>query len=867
MLKRFTLLSLLVLTALTVRGQAYLKESNNWYFGDNAGLRFYPNITRPGSNGNPAALNDARFLNASEGTCAMSDTAGNLLFYAGSETTFDADSKVFNRQHEIMPNGDGMIGGSSSTQNAIAVRKPGSFNEYYMFQVAQLENTAPDPEGFYYSKIDMRLDGGLGDVVDSVKNIPILSKACEKVSAVLHRNGRWVWIVGHELNTNRFIAVLLTENGVSQRVFSSVGIRHPVTGTDKNASRGALKISPNGNRIALAISAPIGGRGVTQVFRFNNLTGEISDPITMSVASTNTIGMYGVEFSPDNSKLYFSDRDHRKIYQYDLCAGTGDSASVVRSRVSINCTETPSQMQLGLNGRIYVAHLGGSEHVSYITFPNVGGTGCQYDEPGIQLASGTSNDRGLTNVNQSIFNKLNPSISYAKLCEDDVTEFAGEASCQGVVATFRWNFGDTASGAANTDNIQYPRHRFSKPGRYTVRVVIDAGNYVDTATEEVVITARPRGSIAGDRISCKVLTPYTFVKDTALYNPTITDYYWRISGISSPIGAGTIDSIFSGPEHQQILYPYDTNQQVSVRAVAYSTTTLGEKCPSDSATLSVVVHQVQGGQPQGLDTTCLVVGKPYSVSSPDSPRTKFRWLVSPTAGLDSISKNAAATANLYFSTPGRRTVRVDAYKDTAAGVQTCFTTSPSFTLYMAAPPGDSITIYGDSAICDEKQVLFRNIGGQPSSSYVWDLIQPSVEVLPVGFLGARDSVEARVGFNSSLMKYGDNIYFITAQEVSIDGCKGPVAKRMLFNSCVSVPNVVTQNNDGKNDAFFVPNVDRYNDNELSVYNSYGREVFSAKGYRNDLNTSSLVSGTYFYHFRIKVDGQDRIYKGWLEVLK
>lgn len=873
MLKRFTLFTLLAFSALYVHGQAYLKESNNWYFGNKAGIRFYPNITLPASNGNPISVSDARLLDAGEGTCAMSDTSGNLLFYVGTSTTGGAvgQAAVFNRNHQIMPNAqDDIIGGSSSSQNAIAVRKPGSFRYYYIFSAAQNENNATEGQGFYYSLVDMQLDGGLGDVVDSVKNREIIPQADEKVTAVLHRNGRWVWVVGHRRYSNEFVAMLVTENGVQGPFLSQAGIYHrnPTTPTDDQVTRGCMKLSPNGNRIGVAITSPLGGKHYMQVLRFNNLTGEVFDPITFTVNGATGFGPYGVEFSPDNSKVYFSDRQRDFVYQYDLCAGTGDSVDIVASKVQIPTTDEPMTLQLGLNGRIYLARGFSGTSVAYFRNPNEQGRNAVgFTTPGVALATGTSTDRGLTNVNQSIFNSLNPRIEYVKLCEDSTVEFAGQAECQAVQATYTWDFGDPNSGAANVDNIQFPRHRYTKPGRYTVKVVIDAGNIVDTATEEIVITPRPRGTIAGDKISCKVLTPYTFIKDTSLYNPQITDYYWRLSGVASSVGVPSEDTTFKGVQYNQILFNHDTNQTIHVRAVAYSTTSLGEKCPSDSANLTVIVHQVQGAKPQGLDTTCLVVGTAYNLTSSDSPRTKFRWLVSPTAGLDSISNSSTGSVGLYFSTPGRRSARVDAYKDTAANVQTCFTTSPSFTFYLAAPPGDSIRIFGDSAICDELQVVYMAEGGRPSSSYIWEIQQPGSQGAAVRFAGSRDSVDVRLGLNSALMQRGDNIYYLTGQEVSIDGCKGPVTRKMLFNSCLDVPNITTANSDVKNDVFYIPNAERYSDNELTVYNSYGRKVYSAKGYRNDMDNKDLVSGTYYYHFRANVDGQERIYKGWLEIVK
>src|SRR5688500_13154403 len=81
-------------------GVVYSQNQNNiWYFGDKAGLSFN---AEP-----PSALYSD--LVTFEGTASIADPAGNLLFYTNG-------AFVWNREHDIMPNGFGLTGGESSTQ-------------------------------------------------------------------------------------------------------------------------------------------------------------------------------------------------------------------------------------------------------------------------------------------------------------------------------------------------------------------------------------------------------------------------------------------------------------------------------------------------------------------------------------------------------------------------------------------------------------------------------------------------------------------------------------------------------------------------------------------------------------------------------
>ena len=63
-------------------------------------------------------------------------------------------------------------------------------------------------------------------------------------------------------------------------------------------------------------------------------------------------------------------------------------------------------------------------------------------------------------------------------------------------------------------------------------------------------------------------------------------------------------------------------------------------------------------------------------------------------------------------------------------------------------------------------------------------------------------------------------------------------------------NILTPNNDGKNDRWVIWNINTYSGNEVKVFDTAGRLVYSKKGYTNDwdgtYNGSSLAAGVYFY---------------------
>ena len=143
-------------------------QNHNWYFGRNAGITFN---TPP-----PSPIQSE--LYTAEGTAVISDPIGNLLFYTDGITVWD-------RNHDTMPNGIGLLGGRSSTQSALIVPYPKSFSKYFIFTTKDNFTVG----GLSYSIVDMELNNGFGDIVVDTKNTHVLDQTSEKVTSVLHENG------------------------------------------------------------------------------------------------------------------------------------------------------------------------------------------------------------------------------------------------------------------------------------------------------------------------------------------------------------------------------------------------------------------------------------------------------------------------------------------------------------------------------------------------------------------------------------------------------------------------------------------------------------------------------------------------------
>ena len=84
-----------------------------------------------------------------------------------------------------------------------------------------------------------------------------------------------------------------------------------------------------------------------------------------------------------------------------------------------------------------------------------------------------------------------------------------------------------------------------------------------------------------------------------------------------------------------------------------------------------------------------------------------------------------------------------------------------------------------------------------------------------------------------------------------------------MRSCLLIPNVITPNRDGRNDAFAVRGL-LPGPWALVVYNRWGRVVYQTDDYHNAWGEDA-ASGLYYY--RLYQSGKGTASNGWVEVIR
>ena len=540
------------------------REANIWYFGENAGLDF--------NNSNPIPLLDGQ-LNSEEGSTVMSDVNGELLFYTDGVT-------VWNKQHQVMLNGNELNGHQSSFQSSIIIPKPANTDIYYIFTTDSDVNS----NGLQYSEVDMSLDNGLGGIT-SVKNRLLHTPVPEFLAATKSSESNSYWLVSHKWDSNDFIAFNISESGVNETpVTSTVGSFVQFAGF-----QGSIKISPDGTQLAMgSVHEDL------QLFDFDASSGIVSNPRVLHSGSIYS----GLAFAPNNKVLYSVQNSN--VYQYNLEGQTLTEIINSRRQLNINqesCIDENKCIfgtQLAPNGKIYFAKRN-SAYLSVVHSPD-NLVQPDFEEDDLYLA-GLMSREGLPSFVSTF---LQDGISFTNTCYGAETQFSliNNRSYNNI----HWNFGDPASGIDNTSTLASPTHIFSAPGTYQVTVSITYGTEVVELTISVTIFNMPFAYEPNDMLNCDGdLFNLNDQNSQILNGQSLTEFTltYHISPFDANEGINPVNTNFSSTVNPQIIYARleNTNNPECYDTTAFSLETISVPnlsladtyylCENSSLTISI----------------------------------------------------------------------------------------------------------------------------------------------------------------------------------------------------------------------------------------------------------------------------------------
>lgn len=204
--------------------------------------------------------------------------------------------------------------------------------------------------------------------------------------------------------------------------------------------------------------------------------------------------------------------------------------------------------------------------------------------------------------------------------------------------------------------------------------------------------------------------------------------------------------------------------------------------------------------------------------------------------------SAATTISLSGLAPG-------SYALTVTDNFGCTFTTGVYTISAGSVPVADFTI-DPSPTAPGDVVIFTDASSGGVVAWEW-----TIEGLPAGITPT---------VNHMFAIEGD--YLVGLVVENADGCTDTVVKIVSVMSEIQIPNVITLNDDGKNDVFFIKNLKE--DTELIILNRWGNLVFKTSDYLNDwdgtdLSGEPLSEGVYTYQL---ITPEGKVFQGFVHLL-
>ncbi len=427
--------------------------TNNWFFtyGNRLSFDEYP----------PVVTQEA-YPGLYQFSSAMSDSDGNLLFYANS-------TSIINKDNVPMVNGRGGIGYFATV---LIIPFPAKENFYYVFWAGNRK--------IFYSVVDMSKNNGLGEVVLAYQ--PLLTGNGSYLEAVHHGNDRDFWLTVIMDTSSVFHVYPITGAGIGAPIVQDLALQSSgIEWRDWIPYR----LAPTGNRLGLYSNG-------FHLFDFDDETGRISNHRKLDVPRSRNY-----MFSPNGNLLYMAWRDERGniISQYNLKLNKVED--IINSQfdmfypTGINLHD----MQLGPDGNIYLTDFTTSgywdipytEHSKYLhVILNTDAPGaCIFLPRNLTLKD--KSYTSLPNFVQSYLRTKDPLINYKNPCDTDSVKF--RLFYGYYFDSLRWDFGDGTYSSTRAFHIY---KKYARPGDYHVTATIFKKDTTLTVDTDIHIFPGPR---------------------------------------------------------------------------------------------------------------------------------------------------------------------------------------------------------------------------------------------------------------------------------------------------------------------------------------------------------------------------------------
>jgi gliding motility-associated-like protein len=459
------------------------QERNHWFMGTYVGMKF------TGGKMSVIPVNTTPSYAPYASTSYSNPATGDLMFYTNG-------SYVYNRQHKQMPNGF-YINEETFSIHTVIVPDPANPGLFYIISSASSESK------LYYATVDVRLQGGLGDVVSKAHLLDSSADLPFCIVKQLYDEG--YWLITHTTHSNEFKSYRIGKDGLDPvPVISYAGT---ASTDDPRYTYGKMISNSKGDRFVFShgLLNWTDVRAVCEEFLFDKACGTVKFNQSFYAYPIQAVESFSYPaYSGDDSKLYVSwiyDSGQSILLQYNLDETLPGSNPTILSKGQnyIN-----GDMQLAPDGKIYAASSENSavtSKISVIENPNMAGVACGFKDKAISLSANTTLyytehfPQFIMDISKQQTGYEKPVLVFENLCEGQPVSFDLKSPFQ--ADSFHWNLGDGTF--ARTIKVV---HQYNAVGDYIVSFNWYNCGKKYSVTDTLKLRTTPQVNLGNDTTLC-----------------------------------------------------------------------------------------------------------------------------------------------------------------------------------------------------------------------------------------------------------------------------------------------------------------------------------------------------------------------------
>jgi len=441
-----------------------------------------------------------------------------------------------------------------------------------------------------------------------------------------------------------------------------------------------------------------------------------------------------------------------------------------------------------------------------------------YVSPGTYLTKLTvKTDSGCTHSttqNIKVYPLPNAKFTANNVCDNDSVFFHNKSTISAGAMSYKWFFGDET-----TSEMKDPAHMYEKPGTYKVILIVSSeAQGKDTTSQNITVYPNPVPDFTAPEV-CDG-HPTEFINNSTIAFGNISSFTWDF-------GDGT-NSIQPAPVKQ---YLNPGTYEVTLTAVSE------QNCEAEAHHTAVVrkapiadfeVKNECHGQAIHIHNT----------SSCNEGSLSHSWNFGD--GNTSLHDDPVHT----YQHPGRYAIDL-----TTTSAYNCV---DSLTRYVMIYQMPDVQAGSDTSTSRGFAV---ELNGSGAEIYDWSPVEP---------------LDNPILENPMARPMETTLFTLRGEDRH--GCENrdSVRIKVVDDHRVIPNNIITPDNNGKNDTWKITNIDAYEKATVHIFNRWGKEVYQKTGYidqwdgRNN-NNDILPDGTYYYIIRFK--NSDKHYSGTITLLR